>query len=273
MITQNDKALRFRSLHEGGRPLILANAWDVVSARLVEEAGASAIATTSAGVAWSLGVPDGDLLGRDRVFDLVSRMAAAVALPVTADIESGYSATPGGVGETIRGVMQAGAVGVNIEDALYGSASALRAVPEQAERIAAAREAAGRPELFVNARIDTYLRQVGDPAARLDDTLARAAAYLEAGADGIFVPGVTDPDTVATLTVGIPAPLNVLAGPTAPDIATLAGLGVARVSLGSSIAAAAYALVQRAAEEAFTQGTYLSLAGGLTYGELNSLFA
>ena len=113
---------------------------------------------------------------------------------------------------------------------------------------------------------------MGDPAARLDDTLARAAAYPEAGADGISCPASPIP-TRATLTVGIPAPLNVLAGPTAPDIATLAGLGVARVSLGSSIAAAAYALVQRAAEEAFTQGTYISLAGGLTYGELNSLFA
>jgi 2-methylisocitrate lyase-like PEP mutase family enzyme len=151
----------------------------------------------------------------------------------------------------------------------------LRPLKEQAERIAAARQAAGALDvpLFVNARVDTYLRAVGDPAGRLRETLARASAYVDAGADGIFVPGVTDPETVSALVQGVTVPLNVMAGPGAPDVATLAGLGVARISLGSAIAQAAYAVVRQAAREALTTGTYTALAGALDYGELNGLSA
>jgi 2-methylisocitrate lyase-like PEP mutase family enzyme len=270
---QRDRALLFRSLHTGADALLLPNAWDVVSARLVEEAGASAIATTSAGVAWSLGAADGDRLGRDRALSLIARVVAAVDVPVTADIESGYADGPDGVAETIEGVLAAGAVGVNLEDAHLGGASPLRPIEEQAERIAAARQAAGaaRVPLFVNARIDTYLPAVGDPAVRVQDTLARARAYLAAGADGIFVPGVTDPATVSVLVEGVAGPLNILAGPGAPTVAALAGLGVARISLGSSIAEAAYAVARRAARELLTTGTYESLTGALDYGRLNAL--
>lgn len=260
------KAAAFASLHTPASPLALANAWDVAGARLVEAAGATAVATTSAGVAWSLGSPDGDALPRERVLDLVARVSAAVRVPVTADIEGGFGADPAGVGETVAGVLAAGAVGVNIEDGT-------RSPAEHAERLAAARAAAdtaGVP-LYVNARIDTYLRGLGDPAGRLDETLARAAAYLRAGASGIFVPGVTDPATIAELAAGIDAPLNILAGPGAPSVAELGALGVARVSLGSWVAEAAYAVVRRAAEELIATGTYGSLAGALPYGELNAL--
>ena len=270
---QKDKAELFRSLHTGGSVLRLPNAWDVASALLVEEAGAAAIATTSAGVAWSLGAADGDRLDRDRAIDLIARVAAAVELPVSADIESGFSDDSDGVGETIAGVLAAGAVGVNLEDSVQGGPEPLRPVAEQAERVAAARraaDAAGIP-LYVNARVDTYLRG-GDPATRLPEALARAEAYLAAGADGIFVPGVVDPATIAELVKGVPAPLNVLAGHGAPSIDELAGLGVARVSVGSSIASVAYAAVRRSAHELLTGGTYDSLADRIPHPELNALF-
>ncbi len=259
-------AAGFTALHTPGTPLALPNAWDVASARLVEAAGAQAVATTSAGVAWSLGSPDGDALARDRALDLIARVASAVSVPVTADIEGGFGTDPAAVAETVAGVLAAGAVGINIEDGT-------RSPAEHAERLAAARSAAdtaGVP-LYVNARVDTYLKGLGDPATRLDETLARATAYLRAGASGIFVPGVTDPATVAELAQGIDAPLNVLVGPGAPSVAELGALGVARVSLGSWVAEAAYAVVRRATEELVSGGTYGPLAGSLPYGELNSL--
>jgi 2-methylisocitrate lyase-like PEP mutase family enzyme len=269
--TLRDRALAFRSLHVPGTPLVLPNAWDLPSARVVEDAGAAAVATTSAGLSWALGAADGDRLDRRRALDAVGRIAAVVGVPVSADIEGGYARDAAGVADTVRAVLAAGAVGVNIEDALYDGGEPLRAVGEQAERIAAAREAAdaaGVP-LFVNARIDTFLSGAGG----VDRTLERAAAFLAAGADGIFVPGAVDPGTVQLLVGAIDAPLNVMAGPGAPSVAELAALGVARVSVGSGIAQAAHALVRRAARELLDAGTYDALAGGLDYGELNALLA
>jgi 2-methylisocitrate lyase-like PEP mutase family enzyme len=271
-----DTADRFRSLHRGGAPLVLPNAWDVASARLVEDAGAAAVATSSAGVAWSLGAPDGDRLDRDRALDLIARVAAAVRVPVTADIENGYATDPGGVAETIRGVIAAGAVGVNLEDATYEAGEpALSSIEAQTARIAAAREAADATgvRLYLNARTDIYLLGVGERDTRLPATLDRAAAYLAAGADGIFVPGTTDPETVSALVKGISAPLNILAGPGAPSIKELAALGVARVSVGSKLTAAAYGAARRAAEELLGAGTYGGLAGALDYDTMNGLLS
>ncbi|MFH8769250.1 isocitrate lyase/phosphoenolpyruvate mutase family protein [Streptomyces sp. NPDC017958] len=265
-----DSALAFRALHVPGRPLVLPNAWDPVSAAVVVEAGAAAVATTSAGLAWALGTADGDRLDRDRALAAVARVVDAVRVPVTADIEGGYAEDAAGVADTVRAVIAAGAVGVNIEDARHAAGGEpLRQVAEQAERIAAARAAAdaeGMP-LFVNARIDTFLRGAGG----VDLTLERAAAFLAAGADGIFVPGAVDPETVKALVAGVDGPLNVLVGPGAPTVAELAALGVARISAGSSLAEAAHALVRRAARELLREGTYGALAGGADYGELNAL--
>ncbi|MEV4759654.1 isocitrate lyase/phosphoenolpyruvate mutase family protein [Micromonospora sp. NPDC049559] len=263
------QATLFRTLHTGDQPLVLVNAWDAASAGIVAAAGARAVATTSAGVAWSLGTPDGDTLDRDAAVALVRRVADAVTVPVSADIESGYGATPDDVAETIRAVLAAGAVGVNLEDAWHGGSAPLREVADQCARIAAARAAAdatGVP-LFLNARIDTYLGGGAD----LTETLERAGAYLAAGADGIFVPGVVDPETIGTLVKEISAPVNVMAGPGAPPVRVLADLGVARVSLGSAVAQAAYAVARRAAQEAFGAGTYDSLTDALDYPELNGL--
>ncbi|GAA4992120.1 isocitrate lyase/PEP mutase family protein [Actinopolymorpha pittospori] len=273
-MTQIETAQYFRSLHRrAGLPLLLPNAWDVASARLVAQAGAAAVATTSAGVSWSHGVADGEHLGRDRALDLITRVVAAVDVPVTADVEGGYAEEPSGVAETIRGVIAAGAAGVNLEDAHHGSGLPLRPVEAQVERIAAARavaDAEGVP-LFVNARVDTYVGAVGDPALRLEETLSRAGAYVAAGADGIFVPGVTDPELVSALVAGIDAPVNVLAGPGAPTTAELARLGVARISLGSSIAEAAYAVVRRSTKELLATGSYTALTDALDYADVNTL--
>ncbi|MEV4119628.1 isocitrate lyase/phosphoenolpyruvate mutase family protein [Micromonospora sp. NPDC049645] len=269
MSEHHTRAELFRSLHTPGSPLILVNAWDAASARVVAAAGVRAVATTSAGVAWSLGAADGDVLGRDAAVDLVGRITAAVSLPVTADIESGYGATPTEVGVTTRAVLKAGVVGVNVEDARREGGPPLRDVSDQCARIGAVRAAAdavGLP-LFVNARIDTFLTGVAD----VDETLARASTYLAAGADGIFVPGVVDPVTIRVLVRAVPAPLNVLAGPGAPSVRELARLGVARVSLGSSVAEAAYTVARRAADEALGAGTYGALADALDYGTLNAL--
>jgi 2-methylisocitrate lyase-like PEP mutase family enzyme len=242
----------FRARHNSDEPLVLPNAWDAASARLVEKAGAEAIATTSAGVAWSLGVPDGDRLDPDDAVAAIARIVRVVDVPVTADIESGY----GDVTRTVRKVRDAGAVGINIEDG----------AEPQPRRIADARAAGA---LFVNARIDTFLRSVGG----VDETVARAHAYLDAGADGVFVPGVYDADVIASLVERIPAPLNIMAGFGAPSVAELAKLGVRRVSVGAGIAVAAYALVADAATEILRFGTYDRTRADLTHGDLNSAFA
>jgi 2-methylisocitrate lyase-like PEP mutase family enzyme len=254
----------FRSLHVPGDPLLLVNAWDAASARIVEAAGAAAVATTSAGVAWSLGRPDGDALDRDAAVAAVARICGAVSVPVTADIESGYGATPAAVAETVRAMVAAGAAGINLEDARGG---ALLDVDDQSSRIAAAR--AADATVFINARVDTYLRGLGG----FDETVRRATAYLAAGADGVFVPGVADPEVIAALVEAIPAPVNVMAGPGSPAVPELAKLRVARVSLGASVASAAYALVERAAREAFATGTYDAVAGGMDYGSMNALLS
>ena len=265
--SRSSHAARFRSLHHAPhRPLLLANAWDVASARLVAAGGAAAIATTSAGLAWAYGVADGEGLTRDQVVDAVSRIAASVDLPVTADIEGGYGSDADGVEQTAFAVVEAGAVGVNIEDAD-------RSVDDAVARIRAARRGADRAGVaaFVNARTDVFLAGAVAAGARLDATVERANRFLAAGADGVFVPGVADAATIQALVAGIDGPVNVMAGPGSPTVAELAELGVARVSLGSAVAQAAYAVARRAAHELMTAGTYGALVDGVDYGELNAL--
>ncbi|MFD0276261.1 isocitrate lyase/phosphoenolpyruvate mutase family protein [Kitasatospora sp. NPDC127111] len=263
---QQEKARTLRELHRPGEPLVLANVWDALGARLVAAAGARAIATASASVSWTLGSADGDAADREEVLAQTALIVRSVGLPVTADLETGFGATAAEVGGTVAALLATGAVGVNLEDAA-------RPADEAAERIAAARAAGDRAgvDLFVNGRTDVFLRGIGDPAGRLDEAVRRLRAYVEAGADGVFVPGVEDPETIAALVAAVPAPLNVLAGPGSPSVPELAKLGVARVSLGPGLAKAAYAAVRRAAEEVYTAGTYTALDGGLSYPELNAL--
>jgi len=267
-IEHNQTAAHFRSLHSKQKPLALSNAWDVASAVITQAAGATAVATTSAGVAWSLGLPDGDRVDRTRAVAVIAGIVDAVQLPVTADIEGGYSETLEGITTTVMAVLDAGAVGINMED---GS----RSPAEFSERISVARDAArsaGR-DLFINARTDVFLAGAGTEKQRLEEVLARAAMYVEAGADGIFVPGASDPGTIAALAAGISVPVNVMVGAGSLSVTDLGALGVSRVSLGSGVAQAAYAVARRAAEELNTAGTYSAVADGLDYSALNGLFS
>ncbi|MFS2241375.1 MULTISPECIES: isocitrate lyase/PEP mutase family protein [unclassified Microbacterium] len=262
------QAITFRALHfNPGQPLLLANAWDAASARLIESAGAPAIATTSAGVAWSLGCADGNVLAREEAIAAAARIVAAVTVPVTVDVEAGYADSAAGVERTVADVVESGAVGINIEDGLLHPG-------DMADRISAARRAAARSgvPLFINARTDVFLGGVAAPAERLAETLRRARRYLDAGADGVFVPGVVDVDTIRVLVQEVDGPVNVMVGPGAPTAAALSRLGVARVSAGSGVAQASYAVAHRAAAELLTTGTHASLAPAVDYAAMNSLF-
>lgn len=269
MVTSHaQKALYFHSLHNPRAPLALSNAWDVASALIAEAAGAPAIATTSAGAAWSLGFPDGQRLDRQDAVAVVERITNAVAVPVTADIEGGYAQSGNDIAETIKRVIGAGAVGINIEDG--------GGTPEElAELISAARQVAEGAgiRLFINARTDVFLTGSGVPEQLVNEAISRAARYVAAGADGIFVPGVSEGARIAELTAVIPVPLNVMAGPGMPSVSELGRLGVARVSLGSGVAQAAYTVAQRAAEELVATGTYTAVEGALDYGTLNGRLA
>jgi 2-methylisocitrate lyase-like PEP mutase family enzyme len=257
-------------LHRPGDPLLLPNAWDVASAVMIARAGAKAIATTSAGVAWSLGVPDAADLGADRAAAVIERIAAAVPVPVSADIEAGYGPDPDAVTATVTAVIQAGAVGVNLEDRSGQQDAPLFEPARQAERLAAARAAADRlaMPLWINARTDVFLAGAYSAAHRVEAVLERAAAYAAAGANSLFVPGLTDRMMIAELVAG-PLPVGVMVWPGAPTVAELTSAGVVRVSLGSAIAQAAYALAGRAAAELLSDGIYDTSAGGVPYDEIN----
>ena len=194
MAQQQAKAAAFRVLHSGKEILLLPNAWDVASARVIEESGFKAVATSSAGIAFSLGYPDGQVIPREEMFAAIARIAKAVKVPVTADVESGYGKTPEDAGRTVRAVVDAGAVGMNLEDAIGDSSAALVDLPLQLEKIHAVREMASRLRipLVLNARTDVYLLQIGDPAKRYDETVRRLSAFREAGADCVFAPGLLD---------------------------------------------------------------------------------
>jgi 2-methylisocitrate lyase-like PEP mutase family enzyme len=256
----------FARLHQRGDPLLLANAWDVASAVAIATAGAKAIATTSAGAAWSLGVPDGADLGADRAAAVIGRIAAAVHIPVSADIEAGYGHSPEAVAETVAAVVRAGAVGVNIED--RRDQASLFEPGEQARRLAAAR-AAGSGPMWINARTDVFLSGAyATTSEAVAATLRRAAVYAEAGADSLFVPGLADLAAIAELAAG-PLPVAVMVGPGAPTVAELTAAGAVRISLGSAIAQAAYGLAARATSELLTTGTYDSSSDGFDYAAMN----
>jgi 2-methylisocitrate lyase-like PEP mutase family enzyme len=271
---QKLKAETLQRLHQAPPILVLPNAWDAASAALIARAGARAIATTSAGVANSLGFADGQIIPLAEVLAATQRIAAAVQIPVSADMEAGYADTPAALKEVILQLLATGTVGVNLEDGLAAGASQpLRDVAEQQARLRAARSAAestGIP-LVINARTDVFLHQVGAPTSRLDETLRRLQAYAEAGADCLFAPGVSDAATIAALAKELKKPLNILAGPATPAVSELEKLGVARVSLGSGLHRASLAFAERVAKECLEGGGFNSLSNALSYAQLNSL--
>ena len=273
MESQTNKAIQFRQLHRGPGVLILPNAWDVASARIFEDAGFPAIATTSAGIAFSLGYPDGQRIPREEMLARIGRIARAVHVPVTADIEAGYGSSADAVAATTLELIQAGAVGMNLEDASGNPDEPLIDLQLAAEKIKAAREAAARlhVQVVVNARTDVYLLPRGDPYANYSEALRRLVAYREAGADCVFAPGLKDADTIGRLVKAVNCPLNILAGPGTPSIPELEKLGVARVSLGSGPMRATLGVLRRAAEELRTSGTYGAMEGAVPYAEVNKL--
>lgn len=237
MTSSQAYAETFRALHQPGNPLVLTNIWDVGSAKAVAAAGVPALATGSWGVAAAQGFSDGETLPLDHVLALVRSISAAVPLPLTVDLESGYGKTPGEVRETIAQALAAGAIGFNLEDSLPGTAT-LRDPAEQAARYAAARlaaDAAGVPA-FINARTDVFFtvpaHQHGPD--QVAEALARARLYAEAGADGIFVPGLADAALIGALTKASPLPVNIMATDRTPPRAALAEMGVARISHGAN---------------------------------------
>lgn len=233
------------ALHRGERPLLLANAWDAASARVLERAGFPAVATSSSAVAGSLGYPDGEAAPADEMLAAVARIARAVSVPVTADLEAGYGLP---AAELVERLLEAGAVGCNLEDSDNRSGGLVDA-ERQAERLAEVRAAAKSSGvgLVINARVDVHLHQIGTPQQRLTEALRRARRYLEAGADCVFPIMVSDEESIAELVRGAGGPVNVLYHPGTPSLERLAELGVARVSFGGGLHRATEALLERLA--------------------------
>jgi 2-methylisocitrate lyase-like PEP mutase family enzyme len=272
---QREKAALLRDLHHRDEPLVFANVWDAASARIVESLGFPAVATSSGGVAFAQGYPDGQRITRAVMLERVAVIVSAVALPVTADLEGGYGPTVDDAIATARGAIEAGAVGLNFEDAAHGADAPLIDMRVQAERIQAIRrtgESLGIP-LVINARTDVYHGNAATPESKLREALERAKAYAAAGADCIFVPFVTDAETIGKLAAGIELPLNILAGAQTPDVAGLARLGVKRISTGSGPAAYALAMFRKAALEVRDGGSFGFAAERMSSPELNALFA
>ncbi len=262
-------AATFRRLHQGPDPLVLANCWDAGSARLLEHLGARAVATTSAGLAWTHGYPDGDALPIDRLVATVGSITRVLRVPLTVDAEGGYSSDPVAVGEMVAALVDAGAVGINLEDG--GSPPELLAA-----KIGRAKEAAARRgvDLFVNARTDVYLRGLVPADALVAETLARAARYRDAGADGLFVPKIVDPAEIRVIASAADLPLNVLAWPGLPPAGELGALGVRRLSSGSAIAQGVWARAAELAGAFLRDGRSAALFDSpMAYGEINALVA
>ena len=278
-MTIEEKATRFAALHEGPDILILPNCWDRGSARILAESGFPAIATTSAGVAFAAGLPDGHKLNRDEMCAAVKQCADIISVPLTADMEAGYGVTPEDVAQSVRQAIAGGAVGANIEDAIEGDDQGdngpMIDIALATDRIRAGRAASDALgiDFVLNARTDVYLYNKGATDAMFDEAVARANAYYAAGARCVYVPGVADPDLIARLARAIEGPLNILAGPTSPTTAELQNLGVARVSIGGSLARASLSLVAAAAAELRGPGTYSYAAGAFSNTELNRRFS
>ncbi len=267
---QSEKADLLRRLHQGPEILVLPNAWDCASARIFEEAGFPAIATSSAGVSYSLGYPDEERIPQDEMLAAVKRIAACVRVPVTADLESGYH----DVAQTAAGLIDSGAVGLNLEDMEHAESKALVETSRQIEKIATVRRVSDGMgvKVVINARTDVYLAQIGDPATRFDRACERLRAYIDAGADCVFLPGLTDEHTIRRVVEALKFPVNILATANAPSVARLEDLGVARVSVGSGIMRATMGLTRRIAEELKREGTYSRMLDGpISYADANRL--
>jgi 2-methylisocitrate lyase-like PEP mutase family enzyme len=272
---QKKKAEAFRAMHTGAGAVLLPNVWDVASARIIEEAGFEAIATTSAGIAFAQGFPDGQKIPADQMVTAVAHIASAVRIPVTADVEAGYGQRPEDAARTARGVIEAGAVGMNFEDATGDGDHPLTELTLQLERIRAIRvtgDELGVP-IVLNARTDVYLLQIGEPSRRYDEAVRRLAEFRDAGADCVFVPGVRDAETIGRIVADLKCPVNILGVPGSPSVPELVKLGVKRISLGSGPMRSALGFLRKLAEQLKTSGTYKWMEGAPSHAEMNKLMS
>ncbi|MBN9533156.1 MAG: isocitrate lyase/phosphoenolpyruvate mutase family protein [Alphaproteobacteria bacterium] len=254
-MSNKERTARFRALHAPGGILVLPNAWDAGSARLMEVAGAKAIATSSAAVSWAHGSADGQTIAPETLLRTVAEIVRVTAVPVSVDAEAGLDKTPQGVAAFVMRLCEAGASGINLED---GTDS-----PDLlAAKIAAIKQAARQAgtDIFINARCDVYLRKLADGDAALAEVLRRGALYRDAGADGLFVPGVADAAVISQIAQTIDLPLNVLVWPGLPAVSALKAAGVRRVSAGAGIARAALGAALRAAHQMLREGRYETIA-------------
>ncbi|WP_158886254.1 isocitrate lyase/phosphoenolpyruvate mutase family protein [Rhodanobacter sp. L36] len=259
----------FRRMHSGSELLRLPNAWDAGSARLFEGLGAPAIATTSAGVAWASGYADGGKMPVDVAIAAAVNMARVLRVPLSVDMENGYADDPKAVGEIIRRLLDAGIAGINIEDGQVAPAK-LAAKIEAIKSVAAA---AGS-DIFVNARTDVFLLGLVDASKRVDETLARGAIYRDAGADGLFVPGICDATQIAAVVKSVGLPLNVMAWPGLAASDALGKLGVRRLSAGSGISQMLWGQAEKLAKDFLDHGRSEPMAeGAMPYAQLQALFA
>ncbi len=274
--TQTRKAEQFRNMHTRGRILVLPNAWDAASAKIFEAAGFEAVATTSAGVSYTAGYPDGELIPRADMLTITRWIARAVNVPVTADIESGFASDTKGIHATIEELIDAGAVGINLEDSIHTTDRKLYDLPAAIERVRAAREAAERVgiPLVINARTDVFLLGIGEKAARFDHAVERLNAYRKAGADCLYPIGYFDSDTIARLVKAINGPINIMGLPGAPIVTELEHLGVARVSTASGPSRVAMTATKKFAEALKRDGSFEILGRDtMSHQEANALMA
>ncbi|HXS41957.1 MAG TPA: isocitrate lyase/phosphoenolpyruvate mutase family protein [Stellaceae bacterium] len=269
---QAEMAKAFRARHRAASVLLLPNVWDALSARLFAAAGFEALATTSGGVAWALGYPDGEVAPWDEVLAATARIVRVARVPVTADIESGYGATPAELGAHVAAVIEAGVVGINLEDGLHG---AIRPVEEAVSRLRAAREAAHRSgvPIVINARCDVYHLPEGAEDWRFAETVGRCKAYAEAGADCVYPFGLRDPATIARLVKAVDLPVNITGRPGMPDAAAFERMGVARITIASAPTLATMAAIQKIATEFHARRGFDHLASPIRHPDAQQLFS
>lgn len=275
---QRERAAHFRRLHHEAPLLVLPNVWDAASARVIEQAGFPAVATTSSGVATALGYNDGQHISRDMLIELLARITRVVECPVTADIEAGYGHSIDEVLQTVMAVIETGVVGINIEDSLIGQSQAggLADIAYQVELLQALRALARELDvpLVINARVDVFLRAIGEPEARFEHAVRRGQAYLQAGADCIYPIGNLERTTIANLVKAIDGPVNILGGFPELTLPELAQLGVARVSLAGGLLRSVLGHIQTIARELLDHGTYANMtAENLSGSAFRSLFS
>jgi 2-methylisocitrate lyase-like PEP mutase family enzyme len=268
---QTEMVSSFRARHRAPPVLLLPNAWDALSARLFVDAGFDALATTSGGVAWALGYPDGEQAPWAEVVAVTARIVRCAQVPVTADIEGGYGATPAEVGAHVAEIIQTGVVGINLEDGLHGP---IRSVEDAAARLRAAREAARKEgvPIVLNARCDIYQLQHGEASTRFAATVERCKAYLAAGADCVYPFGLRDPSTIAAFVKAMGAPVNITGRPGMPDAAAFERMGVARITIASAPTLVTMCAIQKLAVELRATGGFEMLTANLRHPDAQKLF-